>query len=67
MLRLWAFLTVLFIVYGAWMVTAAPDGARLVMGIPFVFWVLLFAWLTVRAWRSRPKQIVRTHLYPTVR
>lgn len=64
MLRLWAFLTALFVAYGAWMVAAAPEGARIVSGIPFLFWTLLFAWLAFRA--KRANKIVRGNVYPYV-
>jgi hypothetical protein len=53
MLRLWAFLSVLFVAYGVWMVAAAPVGERLVSAIPFLFWILLFGGLTIRSARHR--------------
>ena len=56
MLKLWAALTVLFVAYGAWMFAAAPTPDRTVINfLPFLFWILLFGALTVRAWKRRPK------------
>jgi hypothetical protein len=55
MTKLWAALTVLFVALGVWMVAVAPVGERLLSAIPFLFWILLFGALTVRAWKRRPK------------
>jgi len=67
MFRLWVFLAVLFVAYGAWMVAAAPVGERLIFAIPFLFWILVFCVLAARARHNRPKQVVGTDLYPPVR
>lgn len=68
MARLWAFLCVAFIGYGAWIVLALPREDAIVNAIPFVFWVLLFGWLARRASarNRRAEQSIRTNLYPGI-
>ena len=63
MFRLWAFLTVLFVAYGAWMISIAPPEERTIANLlPFLFWILFLGALTIRSKRGRADKIVRRNV-----